>query len=79
MGTSTRRLVISAGGVLLDTGPIQMLPQAAAKIEKFGFKVHDDHRSGLQNSRGARARWCSPAGKRFVQNGDIRIVHESRN
>ena len=51
-------IVTPAGDILLDTGPIQMLPQVAANIEKLGFKVqdvkvllnshaHDDHCGGF--------------------------------
>jgi metallo-beta-lactamase class B len=34
-------IVTAAGNILLDTGPIEMLPQVEANIEKLGFKVQD--------------------------------------
>jgi metallo-beta-lactamase class B len=34
-------IVTPAGNILLDTGPIQMLPQVTANIEKLGFRVRD--------------------------------------
>jgi metallo-beta-lactamase class B len=34
-------IVTPAGNILLDTGPIEMLPQVKANIEKLGFKVKD--------------------------------------
>jgi metallo-beta-lactamase class B len=34
-------IVTSAGNILLDTGPIEMLPQVTANIEKLGFKPDD--------------------------------------
>jgi metallo-beta-lactamase class B len=34
-------IVTPAGNILLDTGPIQMLPQVTANIEKLGFKMQD--------------------------------------
>jgi glyoxylase-like metal-dependent hydrolase (beta-lactamase superfamily II) len=34
-------IVTSAGNILLDTGPIEMLPQVTANIEKLGFKRDD--------------------------------------
>jgi hypothetical protein len=34
-------IVTPAGDILLDTGPIQMLPQVAANIEKLGFRMQD--------------------------------------
>ena len=34
-------IVTPAGNILIDTGPIQMLPQVEANIEKLGFKVKD--------------------------------------
>jgi metallo-beta-lactamase class B len=51
-------IVTPAGNILLDTGPIQMLPQVTANIEELGFRLqdvkmllnshaHDDHCGGL--------------------------------
>ncbi len=51
-------IVTPAGNILLDTGPIQMLPQVTANIEKLGFHMqgvkillnshaHDDHCGGF--------------------------------
>ena len=34
-------IVTPAGNILLDTGPIQMLPQVTANIEKLGFRMRD--------------------------------------
>jgi metallo-beta-lactamase class B len=34
-------IVTPAGHILIDTGPIQMLPQVEANIEKLGFNVKD--------------------------------------
>ena len=34
-------IVTPSGNILLDTGPIGMLPQVKANIEKLGFKVND--------------------------------------
>jgi metallo-beta-lactamase class B len=34
-------IVTPAGNILLDTGPIEMLPQVTANIEKLGFKPGD--------------------------------------
>src|SRR6266481_1771268 len=34
-------IVTPAGNILLDTGPIQMLPQVTANIEKLGFRTRD--------------------------------------
>ena len=34
-------IVTPAGHILLDTGPIEMLPQVTANIEKLGFKPQD--------------------------------------
>jgi metallo-beta-lactamase class B len=34
-------IVTPAGNILLDTGPIEMLPQVTANIEKLGFKPDD--------------------------------------
>jgi metallo-beta-lactamase class B len=34
-------IVTPAGHILIDTGPVQMLPQVEADIEKLGFKVKD--------------------------------------
>jgi metallo-beta-lactamase class B len=55
-------IVTPAGDILLDTGPIQMLPQVAANIETLGFKVqdvkfllnshaHDDHCGGFAEAK----------------------------
>jgi metallo-beta-lactamase class B len=34
-------IVTPAGNILLDTGPVQMLPQVTANIEKLGFGMRD--------------------------------------
>jgi metallo-beta-lactamase class B len=34
-------VVTPAGNILLDTGPIEMLPQVTANIERLGFKLQD--------------------------------------
>jgi metallo-beta-lactamase class B len=34
-------IVTAAGNILIDTGPIEILPQVEANIEKLGFKVRD--------------------------------------
>jgi metallo-beta-lactamase class B len=34
-------IVTPAGNILLDTGPVQMLPQVIANIEKLGFRMRD--------------------------------------
>ena len=34
-------ILTPAGNILLDTGPIQMLPQVTANVEKLGFRVRD--------------------------------------
>lgn len=34
-------IVTPAGNILLDTGPVEMLPQVEANIERLGFKVKD--------------------------------------
>jgi metallo-beta-lactamase class B len=34
-------IVTPAGNILLDSGPVQMLPQITANIESLGFKVQD--------------------------------------
>lgn len=38
---SSYLIVTPAGNILLDTGPIEMLPQVEANIEKLGFKVRE--------------------------------------